>query len=489
MCRCRLASVVLGVILVQAVPLLAAPAATTALVEADVLEVYLDHQRTEAHGAASLYYGTFRLRADRFVADRSTGAVQASGDLELEQAGRCLEGETLEYNLHTEEGVLTEARVAEQGIIITGEKLIFSPTRLVAHRARFTTCDRSDPHYSLGAETISLTAEQTPSGGPPQSGRLTFDRADITYRHRRLFTVPRYSVLVGQLGERNATPLPVTGFSRDDGPYASVSYTLGEPDEPTLADFNYRYTTYRGIRGHLRVRRTVGPLELGAGYVRREDPSDRELNPDYLEAGLANVVLNRMPEYSIRLPELAVGSSLRLRGEYLRGDYSERLPGEEHDRAGARRSSIGLLLSVTPYAASHKVVLSHAIGWRSASYSPGDHLAVWLYRHRAGIDLSRQVNFSLTHVTRRGSGETPFLFDQRGPRRELLGELRWRLGSRWRFRVLDLYDLEERDARDMILELTRTAHCLDYTIGWRKSRGTISLGISLAPASSGPSEP
>jgi len=481
-----------GLILLTVSALGAASAPPTALlIEADVVTIDLDRQRTEAVGQAHLTSGDLSLRASEFVADRLAGRVEAKGDLELAQGGRRLKGKSLQYDLSTEEGVLSEAWAAEQGVIMVGEKIVFSPTNLVAHKAYFTTCDHPSPHYSFGADLISLSAPQTPSGGHPRSGRLTLDRAEIRYRGRRLFTVPRYSVLVGELGQPDTTPLPATGFSREDGPYATISYTLGDPARggPALADLNYRYTTFRGIRGYLRLRQAVGPFELTAGYTRREDSSDRQLLADDLEASFANVLLDRTPEYGIRLADFPIGGPLSLRAEWLRGDYSERIPYEEEARASADRVSRSILLTTKPYAVSHGLTLSHAVGCRGASYSPGERFSARFSRHRADLDLGPHLRLCLAHITRRGSGETPFLFDQPGPARELLAELRWRVSPGWRLHLADLYDLERKAPRDIILEATRTAHCLEYTVGWRKQRGTFFVGIGLVPPSTAEKQP
>jgi len=481
--RFWLRSLLLGLVLLQALPGAAAPTPTAAGLEAEAIEVDPDLDRSVARGDASFTYRGLTLHADSITADRSTGELEASGNLELVQGARRLRGESLRYNINTEEGVLTQARVAEQGVFITGEEVTFSPTRLLARQARFTTCDHADPHYSFGADTIELTAEEVGPGEQPQSGRLTFDRARITYRNRRLFALPRYSVSVGRIREEGGTPLPVTGFSRDDGPYASISYALGNPEDPTFADLNYRYTTFRGIRGHIQARRTIGRLEVGGGYVRREDPSDREFDADDLEASLANVLLNREAEYGARLPGLPLGRSLRLQGEWLAGDYTEWIPGEEEARASAKRVAAGVVLSVEPYPASRNVSLSHALGWRRATYSPGDDFTTRFYRHSADLKLSPRASLSLAYLTRTSSGETPFLFDARGPGRELLADLKWQVTSQWGLRLLDLHDIEARQPRDMMVEVTRTAHCLAYTVGWRKSRGRFYVRIGLAPAS------
>lgn len=471
----------LGLVLLQALPVAASPAPTAAEFEADVLEVDLDGHSTVARGNASFSYRDLTLHADDLTADRVTGEVKASGHLKLTQRGRNLQGESLHYNIHTEEGVLTKARVAEQGVFITGEKVAFSPSKVVAHQAHFTTCDHADPHYTFGAGTIALTAAEAGPGEQPRSGRLTFDRAQVTYRSRRLFSLPRYSVSVGQLGEPGGTPLPVTGFSREDGPYASISYALGDPGAPTFAGLSYRYTTFRGIRGHLQFRRSLPPLELVGGYVRREDPSDRDFQPDDAEASLADVLLNRDPEYGLRLPQIAVGGSLRLRAEWLGGSYTEWFPGEQEARASADRAAANAVMTVEPYAICRSVRLSHGFGWRRATYSPGDSFASRFYRHGADLDLSRAARLSLAYVARASSGETPFLFDQQGPGRELLGDLRWQVTPEWGVRVLDLYDIEDRRTRDMMLEATRTAHCLAYTIGWRKSGGRFYVRMGVVP--------
>jgi hypothetical protein len=449
--------------------------------QADVVQVDLDHDSTEAHGSALLSYHDLRLQADHITAEQATGQVQAAGHLGLAQGGRRLQGDSLQCNFRTNEGVLSQARVEEQGVIIRGEKLEFSPQKVVAHHAYFTTCDRPDPHYTFGANLITLTTAQARPGERPQSGRLTLDRATVTYHHRRLFTVPHYSVSVGQIGEPSSTPLPTSGFSRDDGPFATISYSLGRPEGRTLADFGYRYTTFRGIRGYLRLRQSLGPAELTAGYTRREDLSDQELRPDEIHFTAANVLINRAPEYGIRLPDLPVGRSLHLRAEWLRGAYSERLSRVVETRARADRDSISLLLATRAYSPTPRLAISHAIGWRRSAYSPGGELTISFLRHTLDLAPKGNTRLSLSYITRRGSGETPFLFDQIGIGRELLADARYRINTAWRVRLQEAYDLSLRQARDMDVSLTRTAHCLDYTIGWRKLRGSFFFLIGLAP--------
>jgi len=450
-------------------------------IEADAVLLDLSEEVTRAGGQARLSYGDAALHAQQIEANRVTGKVTATGDLALVQQGRRLEGERLEYNFRTGEGSLENARVQEQGVVIRGAKVDFSPKQVVARQAYFTTCDSAQPHYILGAETIRLTARQAGARGRPESGRLTLDRAHVIYRGRRLLTLPRYSVSVGQLGEQAASPFPASGFDREDGPYASISYLLGRPGDPSFAGFSYRYTSFRGIRGYLKLQRQVGPAELAAGYVRREASTDRELRPDEFTTGLANVMVNRAPELRATLEDLPLGRRLHLRVELLRGSYSETEHFKADIRARADRSTISGLLTLPPYPVSRGLRFSHALGWRRSNYSPGDQLTIRFLRHSLELARSRDQRLSLSYVTRTGSGATPFLFDQIEVGRELLAELRLRLSRRWSLRVADLYDLERRDTRDMMVSVTRTVHCLDYTLGWRKARGSFFVGINLAP--------
>jgi len=459
----------------------AASPSDTAAVDADLVVLDLDRGVIQAEGNAALSYHDLLLHSDHLTADQGTGDVEAAGDLSLVQSHRRLQGELLQYNVRTDRGVLTKARVEEQGIVIKGERIELSPQKLVAHDAQFTTCDLPDPHYAFTAGLISLTAERSVPGKPPESGRLTLSRARLTYHHRRLFSLPNYSVAVSRIHEPRNTPFPVTGFSREDGPFGSVSYTLGKPEAKTLADLSYRYTTYRGIRGHLRFRQDLGRAELVAGYIRREDVADEDLHPDQIEYSAQSVLVNRAPEYGIRLPELAIGRSLTLHGEWLRGAYSERYSRVVETRARADRDSMTALLSTAPYSPIRGLTLSHAIGWRHSSYSPGDALTIRFYRHSLDLKPTRNADLSLAYITRRGSGESPFLFDSIGIGRELLADAGFRLNPAWRVRVEELYDLSRRETRDMGFSLTRTAHCLDYTIGWRKSRGSFFFTIGLAP--------
>ncbi len=481
--RCFSVLSLAGLALIHGSPAPAAGPVSSATVEADSVEVDLDNEAIQAAGNARLCYHGLELHADDLKANRATGEVYASGHLHIIQGDRVMFGESLTYNLDSEEGALQGARALEQGVVITGEEIWLSPQEVIARNARFTTCDRPDPHYAFAAEQITLTAEEAAPNRPARSGRLSLKKGKILYRGRSVLPVPGYTVRVGDVGTEKANPTPTFGFSGDDGPYLSIGYTLGDREKPLSGDFSYRYTTSRGIRGHLRAWRTTGPTELTLGYFRREDPADRYIEADDLEASLAGVLVNREPEYGVVLPAYRLGRFLTLQGSWLAGTYTEYEPEGLEELTQANRSSIVILARSDQYRVSPSVRLSHAIGWRRSKYSPGDDLTARLFRTTADVRLGPRLDLELSHVTRGESGESPFLFDGVGPKRELIADATWTVSPAWRLRLVDYYDLENNETRDIILEVTRTAHCLEYTVGWRSERGAVYAGLGLAAPS------
>jgi hypothetical protein len=134
---------------------------------------------------------------------------------------------------------------------------------------------------------------------------------------------------------------------------------------------------------------------------------------------------------------------------------------------------------VHPYKVTRGVKFSHAIGFRRSRYDPGDRFRARFLSNTADVTVDPRLRFAITHIRRDSSGATPFLFDGLGPESELITELWWRVVPDWRLYVVNSYDREENDVRDAAFEVTRTVHCLEYTIGWRKSRGTVYFEVGL----------
>ena len=468
--------------LLAAIPVSGLADVTT--IQADTVELDTNLAAASANGNAILTYGKLSLHADAITANRATGDVVAVGNLSLCEADRRLCGGHLQYNLHTDEGVLTQAQVVEQGVIVRGELIEFSPKKFVARHASFTTCTKERPDYSLDADTITLTAAATDARGRPVSGRLTLNRAKVYFHGKRLVTLPNYSVSVGGIQEGKASPLPTSGFSRNDGLYTQLDYTLSRPDRPVLADARVRLTTHRGLTGLVEARRLYRSHELFADYTHRQDVRQTELQADQLTFSTANVLVNRAPEFGARTDDYPLSKFLHLAADARYGRYTE-FDADGGELNGANRFSASALVSTDPYPVLHDLLLSHAVGYRAAYYSTDDRFAIGFFRTTVQFPRSDENHLALSYIGRSTSGRTPFLFDDVQVGSELLADFRHRLSPAWRLRAIGAYDLEDGSTRDVAVSLTRTVHCLDYTLGWKQLSRTFFFGITLAPMPAG----
>jgi hypothetical protein len=133
------------------------------------------------------------------------------------------------------------------------------------------------------------------------------------------------------------------------------------------------------------------------------------------------------------------------------------VPHDPIARARADRTLVSVTADVAAYPVSPSLSISHAVGWRHTSYSTGSDLSILLVRHTVDFHPRPEARLALSYITRDGSGQTPFLFDGVAAGEELLSEVDWRLTRRWRVRLVDFYDLQNRETRDMIVSATRVA--------------------------------
>lgn len=475
----------LCLLLLLAVP--AVSSAEVATIQADLVELDLNLAAAAADGNAVLTYGAVSLHADAITANRASGDVVAVGNLSLRQAGRSLCGDHLQYNFYTDEGVLTNAQVVEQGVIVRGEAIEFSPRRISARDAVFTTCDKPQPDYSLNAGELTLTAEQPDARGRPVSGRLTMDRARVYYHGKRLFSLPKYTVRVGELQQREALPLPMVGYNSRDGYYARLGYSLGSPEREGTAALDLRLTTGRGVRGGIGLSRPRRGYEYFADYVRLDDPRETELQPDRITFSTADVLVDRRPEVGARTRDYPLGRSWLLGGEVSYGRYTEFDEDSEEELAQANRLAITAMARTEERRISPRVTVSNGLGVRVAQYSGGDSFLIGFLRQTLTYRRNEEDRTSLSFIYRPTAGETPFEFDDVEVGAELLAEARRRLNPSYRIRLAAAFGIGgEGGLREAQVALTRTIHCLDYTLGWNQVNHSVILGISLTPPTQQP---
>ncbi len=413
--------------------------------------------------------------ADHLSWNAETGEVSAVGNVKIVSQERSLTGDSLSLNLKTQTGEMTPAVAQFRSIHLTAKRIEILPDRLYAYEAKITTCDEERPHYQIVTKKVDVLLQRGP--GQVSAQRLKVHGAGLEFHGRRFFSLPPFSISTGGGGDGGQSlPLPYPGYGRLDGPFIGYRWNTGGPEERIGLRLDWRITAKRGMRGVSSVRYAVGKSDtIQLALSRREDPRE-SLGPRDIDTSLAKVLVSREPEVSLLVGPKTVTKGLRWEAQGAVGQFRELPTG-----VSARRATATGRLLLGPFPAGHVLRISAGAAYRLASYSDQREARVRYNRVTLAAILGKGTDISLSLVNRRGSGSTPFLFDRLGLKRELATELGFPLGSRWwRLRLLDRYDLSEGRSRDMGATLTYRAHCLDYTVGWKRSRGLFEIGVTLA---------
>jgi len=434
---------------------------------ADQAEYDLTTGRALARGHALLSFRDAELRADSIEADTVTGQLQAYGGITLTQADRILQAEAAEYNLQTRRGVMLQATAAAGPARFTGQRLEVTPTRMSIDQATFTTCDRPRPDYLLKARRIVYYPDQ----------RVTARHASLYLYGHRVLSLPSLSRSLRR-GDRVAPGIsPHSGWSRRDGAFLGLIYGFAPGGAQVAASADVRYTQHRGPRGLALLNYLPGWAVVSLAGSYREDlaesPSTYALEP--LPPRIRRVLVDRAPELSVQVRR---GSLLPwLKGEFWAavGAYRERPSG-----ASGRRSSLAADVETDPWHLSPSLSLSAGAGWRQALYAAGLDQRVLAPRVGARVLAGKGFGLGLTYQHRTASGRTPFSFDEVEISRELSGNLMLVPHPGWRTQFVTRYDTGRHALPDAGITVTRVLHCLEYSLGWRKSGGQIRLGVDLA---------
>lgn len=440
---------------------------------------YGAEERAEAQGKVQLEYRELQIFADRMVWEAETKEVTATGNVRIVSRDRRLTGESLHYNLDSQTGEMAPVSGQVQYIFLTADSIQFLPGHLVAHNAQFTTCNRSRPDYRISTRRVEVYFRQGESSPTPE--RIQVRSAGLELHGHRLFTLPPFATSIGGVHAPEAEqslPLPYPGYDKLDGLSIGYSWGLEPPGSRWNYDLKVRATSKRGTRAAAYTRYALSSREtLRLTLSHREDLRDRPLGPTEIDTGLSKVLVDRAPELALVTNPRRLAGDVRWDTLASWGRYHESPTDVSADRAAL----VGRLL-LGPFPAGPNLSFTGALAYRAASYSNGDQAGTRYSRVTAHLTPSERWDLSLSLINRRFTGSTPFRFDRVDLTRELAGELGLSLGTSWRVRLLERYDLERQRIRDSGVAITYRAHCLDYSLGWRQNRGLLELGVSLAPS-------
>ncbi|MFO7982798.1 MAG: LPS assembly protein LptD [Desulfuromonadales bacterium] len=187
-------------------------------IEADEFRFDEKTQTYRAEGSVHMRYGDMDIKTESMRWEADTGDVLATDGVRMEDQGNIMVGESLDFNLETEQGVLQQGRVfaKERNFHIVGdaiEKVGENDFRIT--KGTFTTCDGEVPDWKFGARHLDVTL-----GGYARAKHVLFRIRDIPVLY-----LP-YLVYPVKTERESGFLMPRYGHSDSKGVELSLAYYL-----------------------------------------------------------------------------------------------------------------------------------------------------------------------------------------------------------------------------------------------------------------------
>jgi hypothetical protein len=439
---------------------------------------YTPDQVATVDGEGLLRYGDYQLFAGHYTWNPKNADFKAHDKVKLLYAGATLQGDDLALNLDRHTGELKPAKGDFRGYFLTADSVELQPEQLLATRARVSTCNLDRPHYALQTSKLTLFYSRS-SQGKATPERMRLRGGVVQYRGKNIFPLPpcQLNLAKSQDTSANTLPLPYPGYSAADGLFVGYRWGTSWQQDRLKLNLDLKTTARRGMRTVIYSDYSLGSSDfLRLTLSRREDLRDHYLGPKEISTGLSKVLVNRDPEITLNLAPHPIASRLSWQAIGAFGRYREAPTDVSDDRSALTGG-----LNFGPIPAGPKLSFAAALADRAAHYGNGDDSRVLYGRLTADLKPAPNQRLSLSLVGRDFHGASPFRFDRVDISRELAADLYCPLGKNWRGKFLNRYDLKQEKLRDTGVELTYRAHCLDYNVGWRQTRGLFELSVSLVP--------
>ncbi len=232
---------------------------------------YQEGQYLIATGGVDFKYQGIRLQAERARVDIPTNVLTAEGGVILDEGPQRLAGRTIEYDLDTRTGKVTDATAYIEGdYYFTGSEIAKTgDITYTVENGIFTSCEQDVPSWSLGMSGARITLEEYVR---IKHARLKFKKLPVLYSP--------YLVWPANTERSSGLLVPKPGFSSRRGTELSMAYfkTLGRSADTTfLLDLSTE--EYFGFGNETRWR----PSERTEGYFRAYILSEPSvIDPEFL---------------------------------------------------------------------------------------------------------------------------------------------------------------------------------------------------------------
>lgn len=447
----------------------------TATLDADQVDFSYDRKLVTLSGNARVHSQVVddpsrfvKLRADTIEGDLSRGRFELLGDVSIITPQGALTGESAFYDTQRAEYSLRRAALMApltdlpdatvHGYAyareITGENEI-----VYLIDARFTTCDRVEPHYCFAVDRLRWDT---------RTQQIVVEGGGIELYGLRIPLLPTLRHSFAADDEAALDTMPIPGYTGREGLRLGWQFLLGEPTDALSGHAGLALRQRKGLQTWAWGSADIGPLAARFGAGLREN-NDGDID---------NVIsLDRLPEIGITgawdladVRSLSAGLTL---GHY-RQRAEDTIPRVEEDRAlieATVRGGIGA--PNLPGSSWWWLRGSHALYGDGAHYSTiggGLGAAATLTPWLSG---SAELRHHLT------DGASPFAWDDIDIETELDARGEFTLDRRWRLRLGGRYDLDRDEMRHWNVELRRREHCLTWKLGYSDRGEFFSMGVEI----------
>lgn len=324
----------------QEVPAELTSQGTPVAINADQIEYDSDREEYHATGAVDVTRGPIHLNADEATLQKLTGRLTARGHVHLRDTQTDIWSETLELNLNTEAGVITNGNIfwKEQNSFVTGRRLQrFSETHYRVKEGSFTNCDVQDgqiPAWRFNFHDMDVEYEDSLFGKG-----VWFNVNDVP-----VIPLPTFRYPLGA-SRKSGFLFPTTGYNTKFGYQYRQGYfwAINPSNDLTIspqiltergggADLQYRYVWNRLTKGEWLIRslydtqQNRGRAEVRGAHVQQFNPdlslrmranfsSDRTVLQNFSSSGTQRALPSQESNLTI-LQRLDQGA-LYLSGQYI----------------------------------------------------------------------------------------------------------------------------------------------------------------------------
>lgn len=463
---------------------LALPAAATPAIAADESPLQLriladtegydfDQQQFFAEGNVRVTYGDTLLTANQVSGSPLTAEIEAFGNVTFRSEDRVLTGDDFRYNYKTEVGEASNARASVDNVHFRGERLSSQPGLYIVTGSRFTTCDLDDPHFYLSARELIIRPGK----------KLTARRVSLVFLETRLFTIPKYSVGLGKEADREKSNLPKIGVSRQSGLHAGYEVDLSH-EPATVGALDFRLSARRIFQGGVLYDRLGGqPVYLRATY---RQPFYGGTRSDLEVSRLPEVGIRFSSDKSVRSTTSAVSRDLlnplaspdstgkfNAFSDISIGNFREEPTGVSAGRVDAQGA---FWTNLRPFGS--KTVISPGLSLRFSRYTGGEDYNALGFRLAAARQLGQDSYVSLSYITYRLGGNSPFEFDRVELADEVAARVRFPLRG-YSIELVGRYDLRADSLYETQVSVSKVFHCFEPSISWNSRFREFSVGMNL----------